>query len=207
MIKNIRNKFLYQNWLYQAFSKIPPFGKLILILVALFLIIPLRLLYEMSSSWLPSLILNFVLALYLWILANVIFYSIMTSYVIQGGDKKKKCICSMVSWISMVALIIFTVAITSLSALYPEYSANRLLKSRTSANAAYTVQIYGARKNPFSGYYGTAYLLDNNTHSKEYVCDLYDAWYIYIKWNSETVFRINADDYEIVEGKAVLLDN
>ena len=49
--------------------------------------------------------------------------------------------------------------------------------------------------------------MDNSTHSKEYVCDLHDTWYIYIKWSSETVFRINADDYEVVEGKAILLND
>mgnify|MGYP001069663095 CR=1 FL=1 len=68
-----------------------------------------------------------------------------------------------------------------------------------------TVKIFGDRDSPFSGYNGEVYLYNNLTGEKDYVCDLVDAHYLYIRWESENVFSVNNRRFEIKQGNITSL--
>lgn len=188
------------NPVYSLFSKIPtPFRFLITILV-LFLIIPVRLLAET----LPEIAVNLAVVVYLWILINTAVYSVVTSLRNDKRSKLGKRITFLVSCITTFVLIFYSCVFVILPKVQ-EIGGPLMLKSKTSVSEEYTVKIFGNRDSPFSGYNGEVYLYNNLTGEKDYVCDLVDAHYLYIRWESEYVFSVNNRRFEIKQGNITSL--
>ena len=75
------------------FLKIPPFGKLVIILVVLFFSALLRQFYFLIGERVPDIIANLIFLLYVAVFVNVLFYSILTSEIIQKDDMTKSHAC------------------------------------------------------------------------------------------------------------------
>lgn len=181
------------------FLKIPSLGKLILVLAMLFANIPLYRLYFAVKTIFPPFVTNFVFVLYIALFANVVYYAVLTSYIVQKSDDAKSRSCTVVSAVSAVAVIIFSVGITLFDTFAQQNNLDTLLQHRDSPNQTYTVEVRGSRKDLYAGYDVDVYLIDNNTNTREYINTLADEQYIYIKWTSETEFYIGMTDYTITD--------
>lgn len=193
---NKRQKGIH-NPLYQMFLKIPPFGKLVIILVVLFFSALLRQFYFLIGERVPDIIANLIFLLYVAVFVNVLFYSILTSEIIQKDDMTKSHACIVVSIVSIVAVFLFSVSITLFNSFIERNELCTLLRHRDSPNQTYTVEVKGNRKSLYSGYDLEVYLIDNRTHDRKYVNELTDVRHVYINWTSETEFYIGMIDYEI----------
>ena len=72
-----------KNPVYSLFQKIPSFGKLVLVLAMLFANIPLYRFYSAAGTVLPQLVTNFVFVLYIALFVNVLYYAVLTAYIMQ----------------------------------------------------------------------------------------------------------------------------
>lgn len=188
-----------KNPVYSLFQKIPSFGKLVLILAMLFANIPLYRFYSAAGTVLPPFVTNLVFILYAALFVNVLYYAVLTSYIVQKNDEAKSRICTIVSAISAVAVIALSVGVTLFSTFVQQNDLDTLLRHRDSPNETYTVEVRGNRKDPYSGYDADVYLIDNKTNTREYINALTDEQHIYIKWTSETEFYIGMTDYIITD--------
>ncbi len=188
-----------KNPVYSLFLKIPSFGKLVLVLVMLFANIPLYRFYSMAGTVLPPFVTNFVFVLYVALFINMLYYAVLTSYIMQKSDDAKSRSCTVMSMVSAVAVIILSVGITLFNTFAQQNNLDTLLQHRNSPNQTYTVEVRGNRKDPYSGYDADVYLIDNKTHDREYINTLTNEQHIYIKWTSETEFYIGMTDYTVTD--------
>ena len=188
-----------KNPVYSLFQKIPSFGKLVLVLAMLFANIPLYRFYSAARTVLPQLVTNFVFVLYIALFVNVLYYDVLTSYIVQKSDEAKSHSCTVVSAVSAVSVIVLSVGITLFGTFVQQNDLDTLLRHRDSPNETYTVEVRGSRKDPYSGYDADVYLIDNKTNTREYINALTDEQHIYIKWTSETEFYIGMTDYTITD--------
>ena len=188
-----------KNPVYSLFQKIPSFGKLVLVLAMLFANIPLYWFYSAAGTVLPQLVTNFVFVLYIALFVNVLYYAVLTSYIVQKSDEAKSRSCTVVSAVSAVSVIVLSVGITLFGTFVQRNNLDTLLRHRDSPNETYTVEVRGSRKDPYSGYDADVYLIDNKTNTREYINALTDEQHIYIKWTSETEFYIGMTDYMITD--------
>ena len=101
-----------KNPVYSLFQKIPSFGKLVLVLAMLFANIPLYRFYSAAGTVLPQLVTNFVFVLYIALFVNVLYYAVLTSYIVQKSDETKSHSCTVVSAGSAVSVIVLSIGIT-----------------------------------------------------------------------------------------------
>ena len=101
-----------KNPVYSLFQKIPSFGKLVLVLAMLFANIPLYRFYSAAGTVLPQLVTNFVFVLYIALFVNVLYYAVLTSYIVQKSDETKSYSCTVVSAGSAVSVIVLSIGIT-----------------------------------------------------------------------------------------------
>ena len=186
-----------KNPVYSLFQKIPSFGKLVLVLAMLFANIPLYRFYSVAETALPQFVTNFGFVLYVALFINVLYYAVLTSYIVQKSDEAKSRSCTVVSAVSAVSVIVLSVGITLFGTFVQQNDLDTLLRHRDSPNETYTVEVCGSRKGPYSGYDADVYLIDNKTNTREYINALTDEQHIYIKWTSETEFYIGMTDYII----------
>lgn len=188
-----------KNPVYSLFQKIPSFGKLVLVLAMLFANIPLYRFYSAAGTVLPQLVTNFVFVLYIALFINVLYYAVLTSYIVQKSDETKSHSCTVVSAGSAVSVIVLSIGITLFGTFVQQNDLDTLLRHSDSPNENYTVEVRGSRKGPYSGYDADVYLIDNKTNTREYINALTDEQHIYIKWTSETEFYIGMTDYMITD--------
>ena len=173
-----------KNPVYSLFQKIPSFGKLVLVLAMLFANIPLYRFYSAAGTVLPQLVTNFVFVLYIALFVNVLYYAVLTSYIVQKSDETKSHSCTVVSAGSAVSVIVLSIGITLFGTFVQQNDLDTLLRHSDSPNENYTVEVY---------------LIDNKTNTREYINALTDEQHIYIKWTSETEFYIGMTDYMITD--------
>lgn len=188
-----------KNPVYSLFQKIPSFGKLVLVLAMLFANIPLYRFYSAAGTVLPQLVTNFVFVLYIALFVNVLYYAVLTSYIVQKSDETKSHSCTVMSAGSAVSVIVLSIGITLFGTFVQQNDLDTLLRHSDSPNENYTVEVRGNRKDPYSGYDADVYLIDNKTNTREYINALTDEQHIYIKWTSETEFYIGMTDYMITD--------
>lgn len=188
-----------KNPVYSLFQKIPSSGKLLLVLAMLFANIPLYRFYSAAGTVLPPFVTNFVFVLYAALFVNLLYYAVLTSYIVQKSDDAKSRSCTVMSAMSAVAVIVLSVGITLFNTFAQQNNLDALLQHRDSPNETYTVEVRGSRKDPYSGYDADVYLIDNKTNTREYINTLTDERHIYIKWTSETEFYIGMTDYTITD--------
>ena len=189
----------HKNPMYSLFLKVPSFGKLVLILAMLFANIPLYRLYFSVRTVLPPFVPNFVFVFYIALFVNMVYYAVLTSYIVQKSDDAKSRSCTIASAVSVVAVIILSVGITLFDTFAQQNDLVTLLRHRDSPNQTYTVEVRGNREDLYSGYDADVYLIDNKTNTREYINTLTDEQHIYIKWTSETEFYIGMTDYTITD--------
>lgn len=189
----------HKNPVYSLFQKIPSFIKLVLVLAMLFANIPLyRLCFAVRAN-LPPFVMNFMFVLYVALFINVVYYAVLTSYIVQKSDDAKSRSCTVVSAVSVVAVLVLSVGITLFNTFAQQNDLDTLLRHRDSPNQTYTVEVRGNRKDLCSGYDADVYLIDNQTNTREYINTLTDEQHIYIQWTSETEFYIGMTDYTITD--------
>ena len=137
-----------KNPVYSLFQKIPSFGKLVLVLAMLFANIPLYRFYSAAGTVLPQLVTNFVFVLYIALFVNVLYYAVLTSYIVQKSDETKSHSCTVVSAGSVVSVIVLSIGITLFGTFVQQNDLDTLLRHSDSPNENYTVEVRGKPKRP-----------------------------------------------------------
>ena len=77
---------------------------------------------------------------------NVLYYAVLTSYIVQKSDETKSHSCTVVSAGSAVSVIVLSIGITLFGTFVQQNDLDTLLRHSDSPNENYTVEVRGSRK-------------------------------------------------------------
>ena len=102
---------------------------------SLFVLTPLYRFYSAAGTVLCFV--NFVFVLYIALFVNVLYYAVLTSYIVQKSDETKSHSCTVVSAASAISVIVLSIGITLFGTFVQQNDLDTLLRHSDSPN--YTV--------------------------------------------------------------------